>query len=177
MARPAPALATRLAAVVVLLLVPACSSTAPTAPSPDASSSSAPEGSSTPMSTNPPPDPSPRAALRFTIGDRRFAVEVGDTPPTRDLVAQLPLRLTFRDHNGLEKIAPLPRPLTTDGVPSGADPEVDDLGYYAPTGELVLYYGDVGYFEGIVRLGRIDPALSALLESGPDEVEVSLETG
>ena len=110
----------------------------------------------------------------MTVGGREFTAEVGDSPPARELLAQLPLRLGFRDLNGVEKVAALPRPLTRDGVPSGADPEIDDLGYYAPTGELVLYYGEVGYFEGIVRLGRLDPALSALLEAGPDEVEVSM---
>jgi hypothetical protein len=115
-----------------------------------------------------------RTSLTMSVGGREFSAEVSNSPPARELLAQLPLRLRFRDHNGLEKVARLPRPLTTDGVPSGADPEVDDLGYYAPAGELVLYYGDVGYFEGIVRLGRLDPALSALLESGPDEVEVSM---
>lgn len=117
-------------------------------------------------------DSSPR--LTVTVGDREFSAEVGDSVPARELLAQLPLRLRFRDLNGVEKVAALPRPLTMDGVPSGADPEVDDLGYYAPTGELVLYYGEVGYFEGIVRLGRLDPALCDLLEAGPDEVEVSM---
>lgn len=118
-----------------------------------------------------------RTSLTVTVGGREFRAEVGDRAPARELLAQLPLQLRFRDHNGLEKVAPLPRPLTTDGVPSGSDPEVDDLGYYAPAGELVLYYGDVGYFEGIVRLGRLDPALSTLLESAPGEVEVSVRLG
>jgi hypothetical protein len=44
--------------------------------------------------------------------------------------------LTFRDLNRVEKIAKLPRPLTTEGVPDGDDPEIADLGYYAPTQEL-----------------------------------------
>ena len=69
---------------------------------------------------------------------------------------QLPLTLTFRDFNGVEKIADLPRPLTTAGVPAGADPDVNDIGYYAPSGNLVFYYGDVGYWDGIVRIGQFD---------------------
>lgn len=189
MARPVPPIVATLTAVVVLL-VPACSSTSPTSPSPDPSSTPSAEGPRSSLSADPPsglsstrdarePDQTDagsygRTTLTVTLGGREFSAEVGGSPPARELLAQLPLQLRFRDHNGLEKVAPLPRPLTTDGVPSSADPEVDDLGYYAPAGELVLYYGDVGSFEGIVRLGRLDPALSALLESGPDEVEVAL---
>ena len=40
------------------------------------------------------------------------------------------------------------------GVPAGADPNINDIGYYAPSDDLVFYYGDVGYFNGIVRIGR-----------------------
>jgi hypothetical protein len=53
--------------------------------------------------------------------------------------------LPFRDLNRVEKIAKLARPLTTDGVPEGGDPEIADIGYYAPSQDLVLYYGDVGH--------------------------------
>ena len=92
-------------------------------------------------------------AITVTIGGRAYPATLADNPTARDLAAQLPLTLTFRDYNRVEKIATLPRPLSTRGVPGGADPEVNDIGYYAPTGDLVLYYGDVGYWNGIVRLG------------------------
>ena len=92
-------------------------------------------------------------AITVTIGGRAYAATLADNPAARDLATQLPLTLTFADYNRVEKIATLPRPLTTQGVPAGADPEINDLGYYAPTGDLVLYYGDVGYWTGIVRLG------------------------
>ena len=60
------------------------------------------------------------------------------------------------DHGGVEKTGPLPAPLSLEGQPDGADPDVGDLGYYAPGNDLVLYYGDQSYFPGIVILGRLD---------------------
>ena len=60
------------------------------------------------------------------------------------------------DHGGVEKTGPLAEPLSLEGQPEGADPEVGDLGYYAPGNDLVLYYGDQSYFPGIVVLGRLD---------------------
>jgi hypothetical protein len=82
--------------------------------------------------------------------------------------------LSFRDFNGVEKIAALPRRLTTAGVPAGADPDVNDIGYYAPSGDLVFYYGEVGYFDGIVRIGRFDSDID-LIQRQPDGFDVTIE--
>ena len=103
-----------------------------------------------------PPDGTP---IRITIGTLVLTGRLHDNPTARDLLTQLPLTLSFRDLNGVEKIARLPRALTMKGVPVGDDPEIRDIGYYAPTRNLVLYYGDVGYWNGIVRIGRYDGSI------------------
>lgn len=100
--------------------------------------------------------PGTGAAIRIRFDDGVLTARLRDVPASRELLAQLPLTLTFRDFNGVEKISRLPRGLSMDGVPAGDDPSPRDIGYYAPSGDLVLYYGDVGYWTGIVRLGRFD---------------------
>jgi hypothetical protein len=115
--------------------------------------------------------------IRIIIGDQTFTAQLADNPTARDLLDQLPLTLRFRDFNGVEKIAKLPRPLTMDGVPAGDDPEINDIGYYAPSGDLVLYYGDVGYFNGIVRIGRLDDEDMSVIERQPDRFEVTIDRG
>lgn len=62
-----------------------------------------------------------------------------------------------------------------DGVPEGDDPEIADIGYYAPSQDLVLYYGDVGYWNGIVRIGRLNPDDLDLIELQPDNFQVTVE--
>lgn len=94
--------------------------------------------------------------IEIRVGDERFTARVDDTPAGRDLLAQLPQTIQMRDHGGVEKTGPLQEPLSLDGQPDGADPDVGDLGYYAPGNDLVLYYGDQGYYRGIVILGRLD---------------------
>jgi hypothetical protein len=64
-----------------------------------------------------------------------------------------------------------------DGVPAGDDPEINDLGYYAPSGDLVFYYGDVGYFNGIVRIGRFSGQDMDVIERQPDGREITIERG
>ena len=100
--------------------------------------------------------------IRVIIGDIVLTGRLWDNATARDLIAQLPLTLTFSDFNGLEKIAPLPRKLSMDGVPAGDDPFPRDIGYYAPSGDVVFYYDDVGYFNGIVRIGQFDGNMAAI---------------
>jgi hypothetical protein len=112
-------------------------------------------------------EPEETVRIRITIGDRRFTARLDDSAAARDLVDQLPVTVEMTEHGGVEKTGRLPSPLSLDGQPEGADPDVGDLGYYAPGNDLVLYHGDQSYFPGIVVLGRLDgdaPARIAELE-------------
>ncbi len=97
-----------------------------------------------------------RMKIQITIGGHRFDATLTQSAAARDLVAQLPVTIDMVDHGQVEKTGPLPSPLSLEGEPDGADPDVGDLGYYAPGRDLVLYYGDQSYFPGIVILGRLD---------------------
>ena len=95
--------------------------------------------------------------IRITFGDTELTARLHDNATARDLAAQLPLTLTFRDHNNVEKTAPLPARASLDGAPAGHDPAAGDIGYWAPGGDFVLYYdNDAPYFDGIVRIGEFD---------------------
>lgn len=48
------------------------------------------------------------------------------------------------------------------GRPKGIDPNVGDLTYYAPWGNLAIFYRDFGYSTGLIKLGRIESGLSHL---------------
>jgi hypothetical protein len=113
--------------------------------------------------------------IRLTFDNQSISAELADNPTACDLADQLPLTLSFRDFNRVEKIARLPRCLTMDGVPAGDDPDIGDIGYYAPSTNLVFYYGDVGYWTGIVRIGRFNDADRALIERQHDGVQVTIE--
>jgi hypothetical protein len=146
---------------VVLLGAAACSGT-------DASS---------PVGTGQATEESDMSTIRITIDDRPISAQLADNQTAQDLAGQLPLTLTFRDLNGVEKIADLPRPLTMEGVPEGDDPDIADIGYYAPSTNLVLYYGDVGYWNGIVRIGRLNSDELDFIQGQPDGFQVTIERG
>ena len=81
--------------------------------------------------------------ITITIGNQQFQATLDDSAASRDLLAQLPATLRMDDHAGVEKTGTLPTPLSLEGQPAGADPDVGDVGYYAPGNNLVLYYGDM----------------------------------
>jgi hypothetical protein len=176
--------------VAVLVTTAACGSNQPapiSAPdsgptSPAASSASLePSPTATAPTTRPASSTSQKTdnvtTIRITVDGDTVTGELNDNPTAQDLAGQLPLSVTLADFNGVEKVGELPRPLTMDGVPAGADPEINDIGYYRPTNGLVFYYGDVGYFNGIVRIGRLSPADMQRIQRQTGSFTIDIEEG
>jgi hypothetical protein len=169
-----------LALAVVLVAAAACGSnesTISSAPPTPPTGSARPTTSATPTldRTAPTSEETRPVTIRVTIGDDTIAGELNDSPTAQDLARQLPLTITLDDFNNVEKVGELPRPLTMDGVPAGADPEINDIGYHRPSNGLVFYYGEVGYFNGIVRLGHLSSADMQLIQRQSGQVTVTLE--
>ena len=164
-ARPAPRTMLIIAIAVASTGLTACASSDPSdspSPSPGAATSGSgatDAGTLTPSQQSPAPTSSATAEeqmrIEITIDDERFRATLDDSAASRDLIAQLPLSLEMRDHGGVEKTGALPSELSLDGQPAGADPDPGDVGYYAPGNDLVLYYGDQSYYDGIIVLGQM----------------------
>ena len=111
--------------------------------------------------------------IRLTINGQATTATLENNASARDFLALLPITLKLDDYNATEKIAYLPRKLSSDGAPDGIDPEVGDITYYAPWGNIALFYRDFGHSPGLIRLGRFDAGIDTIAVSGP--VQVSIE--
>jgi hypothetical protein len=100
--------------------------------------------------------------IRMTMAGKIITASLEESDSARDFFAMLPLTLPLEDYAETEKIAYLPGKLTTQTAPEGIDPQVGDIAYYAPWGNLAIYYRDFGYSSGLIRLGRITSGLDAL---------------
>ncbi|MDY7430576.1 cyclophilin-like fold protein [Bacillus sp. V26] len=87
---------------------------------------------------------------------------MNDSKATSDFIKLLPLMLTFEDYAGTEKISDLPKRLSTTDSPDGTDASFGDITYYAPWGNLAIFYRDFGYAKGLVKLGRIESGTEKL---------------
>ena len=105
--------------------------------------------------------------IRLTIAGKSTTATLLDNATARDFVALRPLTLKLDDYASTEKIAYLPKKLSTQGAPAGVDPDAGDITYYAPWGNLAIFYRDFGYSAGLIRLGRFDTGIEALEVRGP----------
>ena len=53
------------------------------------------------------------------------------------------------------------------------DPAAGDIAYYAPWGNLAIFYKDVGYSRGLVKLGTIESSAKAF--ERPGSLHVTIE--
>jgi hypothetical protein len=97
-----------------------------------------------------------------------------DNETTRDFISLLPLTLPLTDYAGTEKTSDLPAQLSTSDAPAGTDPQIGDITYYAPWGNLAIFYNDFGYSQGLVKLGHIDSGIDELAGIS-DGREVTIE--
>ena len=93
--------------------------------------------------------------IQITGTDGKAVIVLYDNPVSRDFASLLPLSMSFRDYVGEEKIADLPRKLTTQTGLSGGEVK-GDFAYYAPWGNLAVFYKGFGKGGGLYILGRIE---------------------
>lgn len=104
--------------------------------------------------------------IRFLFEKHTLTATLYDNPSARDFTAMLPLDLKIEDYSTNEKIAYLPRKLSEEGSGPFGNERPGDVGYYAPMGNIVLYYAAYRYSIGLIRLGRIEGGIEPLLTRG-----------
>jgi hypothetical protein len=87
--------------------------------------------------------------INIKVKDKIVTATLLDSKTTQDFLSLLPLTLTLDDYAKTEKISYLSRRLSIQDAPPGSDPAVGDIAYYAPWGNLAIYYRDFGYSDGL----------------------------
>jgi hypothetical protein len=79
--------------------------------------------------------------------------ELNNSPAARELYTQLPLTVPVEDYSSNEKIFYPPKKLNTTDTPR-ADARAGTLAYYAPWGDVVMFYESFGSAAGLYELGH-----------------------
>lgn len=77
----------------------------------------------------------------------------------------------YRDCAYPDRAYPVERAVS--GSPDGVDPDVGDITYYAPWGNLAIFYRDFGYSRGLIKLGSFDGDIAILMQ--PGELSTTIE--
>ena len=113
-------------------------------------------------------------AITVTINGISYRAHLNDTVAAQGILSQLPLTLTYTKMAGFEeKIGDLDSALELGNSTYVHDPKPGDIAYWSPQPRVVLYYGDVGEWEGIHVIGSFDnedkeEAKKALSDLGGD---------
>jgi hypothetical protein len=153
---------TRAIPATVLLAAVACSAETPPPPAPQAPSTTLAPTTGSTTAVN----------IHLTADGRVVNATLNDSAAARDFASLLPLTLNLSDFHETERISDLPRRLSTDGAPESAEPKAGDLAFYAPWGNLVIYYRDAPRADGVVVLGRLaDGGAEVLATTGRVTIE------
>lgn len=114
------------------------------------------------------------ARIKLTINENEVYVNLNNGKSSNDLLSLLPLTLELEDFNSTEKIAYLPRKITTDDALDGYTPEALDFAYYAPWGNISIFYKDFRYSDSLIKLGEIESGIEHL-ENISDGTLVTIE--
>ena len=91
--------------------------------------------------------------ISVTSNGKTTVFELNDSQAAKDLYDQLPLSLGVENFSSNEKIFYPPEKLKTSNTPM-ANAKVGSLSYYAPWGDVVMFYGNFGSASGLYDLGH-----------------------
>ena len=80
--------------------------------------------------------------------------ELNNSQAAKELYEQLPLTIAVENYGNNEKIFYPPKKLHTTGTPL-ANAQFGTLAYYAPWGDVVIFYDSFGSASGLYELGRV----------------------
>ena len=91
--------------------------------------------------------------IRVMCNDKITVFELNNSPAARALYGQLPLNITVKPYDDNEMIFYPPKKLEVGDTPL-ADARAGTLAYYAPWGDVVMFYGSFGRAAGLYELGH-----------------------
>lgn len=95
-------------------------------------------------------------AMQITVeaNGNTIVFELNDSTAAKELYAQLPLSIEVENYSTNEKIFYPPKKLNAANTPLAKNVQPGTLAYYAPWGDVVMFYGTFGSASGLYELGR-----------------------
>lgn len=101
-------------------------------------------------------DSSTAADAKIIVKSDKYSVtyQLNNSQAAKELYAQLPLTLKVENYSDNEKIFYPPKELKTDGTPK-SEGQKGSLSYYAPWGDVVMFYEAAGSASELYELGTV----------------------
>lgn len=108
------------------------------------------------------------AVIEIVIGDEKAEGIVYDNSAGKSFLELLPLTLKMSDYNSTEKISTIGSELNTSGMPSSYDPDMSDIAYYKPWGNLCFFYKDFRLSNSLYSIGKVTKGIEIFAKQKND---------
>ena len=96
--------------------------------------------------------------IKLTFNNNEIYAVITNSNAGNDFLSLLPMNLKIEDFNNTEKISYLSKKLNTQNEPDGITPKAGDITYYAPWGNLAIFYKNFRYSNNLIYLGKFENA-------------------
>ncbi len=98
--------------------------------------------------------------INITTNNNIIKATLNDSTAAKDFASSLPIALNLDDYGQSSKIGHLRKRLNTKNTTSGYQPKAGDIIYFAPLGNIAIFYKDFKYSNTLIKLGEIDEKTS-----------------
>lgn len=108
--------------------------------------------------------------LKLTIDGSEVIIAMYDNTAANAFRERLPLEdLEFFELNGIEKPTRRPDiPFSLEEEEPGYNPTIGEMVIYRPWGNFAIFYGDYGYSDELVPLGKVESGLEVVAGKSDD---------
>lgn len=94
--------------------------------------------------------------IKLTFEGNEIYAVINNSKAGNDFLSLLPLSVKAEDFNSTEKIFYLSKKLNTQNEPDGINPKAGDITYYAPWGNIAIFYKNFRYSNNLIYLGKFE---------------------
>lgn len=94
--------------------------------------------------------------IKLTFEGNEIYALINNSKAGNDFLSLLPLSVKAEDFNNTEKIFYLSKKLNIEDEPDGINPKAGDITYYAPWGNIAIFYKNFRYSNNLIYLGKFE---------------------
>ncbi|WP_455144536.1 cyclophilin-like fold protein [Brachyspira pilosicoli] len=94
--------------------------------------------------------------IKLTFEGNEIYALINNSKAGDYFLSLLPLSVKAEDFNSTEKIFYLSKKLNTQNEPDGINPKAGDITYYAPWGNIAIFYKNFRYSNNLIYLGKFE---------------------
>lgn len=106
--------------------------------------------------------------IEIIIGSEKAEGIVYNNNAGKSFLELLPLTIKMSDYNNTEKIGKIGNTVNTKGEPASFDPDISDIAYYQPFGNLCFFYRDFGLSHSLYSIGRLTKGINIFADKNSD---------